>query len=294
MVYFYKDRLCGHREIALSFFSTLIENAKTEGHHIMPENTTENKAHTEIETQAVEAKTEGTRELQRQERKVIERQASRFLKKLQLPSPALEEFQRLKNYILYENRKGKTGSLLAVTSAWPKEGVSYVSFHTAVSLAKGLENSVLLIDANFRNPSLHKVFDNPNTLGFSDLLRGNFEPHKAIRPTYMPYLSFLPSGSPMVDPAQYFRMDRFSKLLNEFKAKFDFVILDTPALSKYADCLVMGPKVDEVVLVVKAHKTKKQIVQHAKEEILKHGGKLFGVVLNKRRFFIPNWLYKRL
>jgi len=262
----------------------------------MSENSTDNLTENSTDKESAKQETQPgeTRELQRQERKIIEKQASRFLKKLQLPTPVLEEFQRLKNYILYENKQGKTGNLMAVTSAWPKEGVSYVSFHSAVSLARGLENSVLLIDANFRNPSLHKVFDNPNTLGFSDLLRGNFEPYKAIKPTYMPYLSFLPSGSPMIDPAQYFRMSSFERLLNDFKKKFDYIILDTPALSKFADCLVLGPKVDEIILVVKAHKTKQQIVKHAKEEILKHGGKLFGVVLNRRKYFIPGWLYRQL
>ncbi len=237
---------------------------------------------------------EPSRELQPQERKVLEKQASRFLKRLQLPTPVMEEFQRLKNFILFEKKKEKAGTLLAVTSAWPKEGVSYVSFHSAISLARGLENSVLLVDANFRKPSLHTIFNNSNTVGLSDILRGSIEPYKVIKPSYMPYLSFLPSGGPLIDPAQYFRTDRFQQFLASLKKKFDFVIFDTPSLSRFADSLVIGAKVDEILLVVRAHKTKKQIIKHAKEEIVKHGGKLFGVVLNRRRFFIPEFLYKRL
>ena len=135
---------------------------------------------------------EPSRELQPQERKVLEKQASRFLKRLQLPTPVMEEFQRLKTFILFEKKKETAGTLLAVTSAWPKEGVSYVSFHSAISLARGLENSVLLVDANFRKPSLHTIFNNSNTVGLSDILRGSIEPYKVIKPSYMPYLSFLP------------------------------------------------------------------------------------------------------
>jgi capsular exopolysaccharide synthesis family protein len=234
------------------------------------------------------------RELQRQERRELEHQASRFLKRLQLPVRVLDEFQRLKNFLLYEREKGKAGSVLAITSAWPGEGVSFVAFHTAVSLAKGLENSVLLVDANFKRPVLHKLFNNPNTVGLSDILSAGIEFHRAIRPTYMPYLAFLPSGGPLLDPAQFFRSERFNEILNEFRSRFDYVIFDTPAISKFADCLVMGPKVDQVILVVRAHRTKRQVVEHAKEEIAKHGGKLLGVVLNRRRFFIPEFIYRRL
>jgi len=237
---------------------------------------------------------ETTRELQKQERRELEHQAARFLKRLQLPVRVLDEFQRLKNFLLYEREKGKAGSVLAITSAWPGEGVSFVAFHTAVSLAKGLENSVLLVDANFKRPVLHKLFNNPNTVGLSDILSTGIEIHRAIRPTYMPYLAFLPSGGPLLDPAQFFRSDRFEEVLNEMRARFDYIIFDTPPVSRYADCLVMGPKVDQVLLVVRAHATKRQVVEHAKEEITKHGGKLLGVVLNRRRFFIPEFLYKHL
>ena len=67
---------------------------------------------------------EATRELQRQERRDLERQATRFLRRLQLPGRILDEFQRLKNYLLYERRKGVSCSVLAMTSAW-SGAVSY-------------------------------------------------------------------------------------------------------------------------------------------------------------------------
>jgi len=237
---------------------------------------------------------EATRELQRQERRDLERQATRFLRRLQLPGRILDEFQRLKNYLLYERRKGVSCSVLAMTSAWPGEGVSFVAFHTAVSLAKALENSVLLVDANFRNPSLHRFFNHDNRTGLSDVLAGSVDIHGAVRPSHMPYLAFLPSGPPLADPAPSFRSDKFEGFLRIARARFDYVILDTPPVSRYVDCLVIGPRVDHVILVVLAHRTKKQIVVHAKEQIAKHGGRIMGVVLNRRRFFIPEFIYKRL
>ncbi len=235
-----------------------------------------------------------TRELQREKREKLEHQAARFLEGLQLPVRVLDEFQRLKNYLLYEREQGNAGSTLAITSARPGEGVSFVAFHTAVSLAKGLENSVLLVDANFKRPVLHTLFDDSNRVGLSDVITSGVSIHDAIRSTYMPYLAFLPSGGPLLEPARFFRSEQFSEILDQLKSCFDYVIFDTPSVSDHADCLVMGPKIDEVLLVVRAHHTKQPVVEHAKEEIAKHGGKLLGIVLNRRRFFIPEFIYKRL
>ena len=123
---------------------------------------------------------------------------------------------------------------------------------------------------------------------------GSVDIHGAVRPSHMPYLAFLPSGPPLADPAPSFRSDKFEGFLRIARARFDYVILDTPPVSRYVDCLVIGPRVDHVILVVRAHRTKKQIVVHAKEQIAKHGGRIMGVVLNRRRFFIPEFIYKRL
>jgi len=234
------------------------------------------------------------RELQRQERRELEQQAARFLKRLHLPLRVLDEFQRLKNFLILERKDAKSGTCLAFTSARPGEGVSFVTFHTAVSLAKGLEHTVLLVDANFKRPVLHKLFNNPNTVGLSDVLSAGVDTHRAIRPTYMPFLAFMPSGGPLLDPARFLRSPRFQQVLTELRSRFDYVLFDTPNISQYADCLVMGPKVDHILLVVRAHHTKRQVVEHAKEEIEKHGGKLLGVVLNRRQFFIPDLIYQYL
>jgi capsular exopolysaccharide synthesis family protein len=237
---------------------------------------------------------EPSRELLHRDRAELERQAARFLMQLELPPQAIEEIQRLKNFFLREQELGRAGRILAITSSRTKEGVSFVAFHAAISLARGLENSVLLVDANFRRPSLHQLFRTPNTAGLSDILSAQAELHKTIIQTYMPYLAFLPSGPPPNDPGQLFRSDRFREFLAKLKDRFDYVIFDTPAVSESADSLVLGSKVDQVVLVTRAHHTKVQIVARVKEEIEKHGGAILGIILNRRKFFIPRFLYRHL
>jgi len=234
------------------------------------------------------------RELERRRDLELDRRAASFLARVQLPRGMLEEFQRLKNAIFLAREAGDFGGILAVTSAQAREGVSFVTFHLAVSLAKGLEKSVLIVDGNFRRPYQHRLLGSSGEFGLSDVLMDTVDIHKAVRPTHMPFLAFLPAGAPLSEPAHLYRSDLFIRTVALLRERFDFVLIDTPALYASSDCLVMGPVVDQVLLVVRAHKTKHQVVQNAKEQITKHGGKLMGAVLNQRRFFIPGFIYRRL
>jgi Mrp family chromosome partitioning ATPase len=78
------------------------------------------------------------------------------------------------------------------------------------------------------------------------------------------------------------------------REQFDYVILDGPPLPRFSEIRVICAKVDGVVLVVKAGKTKREVALRAKKELEDAGGKILGVVINRRRFYIPEWIYKRL
>jgi len=72
------------------------------------------------------------------------------------------------------------------------------------------------------------------------------------------------------------------------------LILDAPPVPIFSEFRVLCRKVDGVVLVILSEKTRKQVAQKAKREIEEAGGHILGVVLNKRKYYIPKWLYKRL
>lgn len=86
----------------------------------------------------------------------------------------------------------------------------------------------------------------------------------------------------------------WSELLQRLRQRFELILLDTPPLSEWPDGLSLVGAVDGVVLIVEAEATRWQVAQTAREEIQRHGGKLLGVILNKRRFYIPNFIYKWL
>jgi Mrp family chromosome partitioning ATPase len=76
--------------------------------------------------------------------------------------------------------------------------------------------------------------------------------------------------------------------------KFDYVILDAPPVPAFPECLVLCAKVDGVVLVVESGKTRRQVALRARKQVEEVGGKVLGVVLNKRKYYIPEWIYRRL
>lgn len=76
--------------------------------------------------------------------------------------------------------------------------------------------------------------------------------------------------------------------------RFDYILMDSPSLDSSSEALTLGSMVDGVLLVVEAGKTRRQSARNAKEELEAAGGKVLGIVLNKRKYFIPKLLYKWL
>jgi Mrp family chromosome partitioning ATPase len=92
----------------------------------------------------------------------------------------------------------------------------------------------------------------------------------------------------MIDSLQ---MDTFLKRLRQ---RFDLILIDSPPATTSSDGLAISSKVDGIVLVVEAEKTRWPVTENVKERITKSGGNILGIVLNKRKYYIPEFIYKRL
>jgi Mrp family chromosome partitioning ATPase len=91
-----------------------------------------------------------------------------------------------------------------------------------------------------------------------------------------------------------FESGEFDQFLKTVRKRFDYVILDAPPVPVFSEFRVLCSKVDGIVLVVKSDETRRQVALRAKKEIEAAQGNLIGVVLNKRKYYIPKWIYKRL
>lgn len=95
-------------------------------------------------------------------------------------------------------------------------------------------------------------------------------------------------------PLALFQSDAFDQFLQAARNRFDCVVIDAPPLQGHPESLVLSRKADGVVLVIESGATRKQTALWAKQQIEGAGGNLMGVVLNKRRYYIPRWLYGRV
>ena len=168
----------------------------------------------------------------------------------------------------------------------------------AAKFADALSNDTrvktLLIDCNFRNPSQHDRFTFHGSDSLLSIMKNN-SGVEGIGPTTRDNLYVLPAGGQnLAEPTAVFRSETFKHLLLNARETFNLVILDAPPITQCAESRYLSGKVDGVILVLEAEKTRRHIALEAKKNIENAGGKLLGVILNKVKYRIPEWLYRRI
>jgi exopolysaccharide/PEP-CTERM locus tyrosine autokinase len=170
------------------------------------------------------------------------------------PNSAIaEEYRKLKSMVVKLTTKGNFFNTLMVTSTVAGEGKSITSLNLAVTLASEYDHTVLLIDADFRQPSIHRLLGIGPSIGLSDCLTNGADIGKALVKTGIGNLVFLPSGSSIGDPVELLSSKKLRELLKEIKHRYGdrYVILDTPPILPFAEVHSLSSLVDGVVFVVR-------------------------------------------
>jgi Mrp family chromosome partitioning ATPase len=182
-----------------------------------------------------------------------------------------------------------SGRSVGVTSCLIGEGVTTICQNLVVAAAQQLGRPALLIDTNFT--SAHDPAAGP---GIYDLLSGRVEPADCIRAAAERDAYILSAGSRVTRGALPFPKEAFVELLDDLKREFPFVVVDLPTVSELTDCPAISCLLDGVLLVVEAERVRSQVVARARDQLLQAGARLLGVIFNKRRNHVPDWLYRRL
>ena len=183
---------------------------------------------------------------------------------------------------------------ILITGIAPGIGASTTAISLATALAKDSRRKVLLVDANLRTPGLHDVFKTKFKDGVYDLLNKKTVPSLKLRRIGPGELFLLPSGVNRDVENGYFESPRFDKFLQSARKSFDYVILDSAPVGSFRDCQAICARVDGVVLVLESGKTRSQVALRAKKELEDAGGRILGLILNRQKHYIPEWIYKRL
>ena len=193
-------------------------------------------------------------------------------------SPLAEAYRSLRTAIQFSTSEGAPRSLL-VTSSRPKEGKSTSSSSLALNFAQ-LGMRVLLIDADMRNPSMHKNLSLDNSAGLSNYLAGA-DVAGLFKTCAMKGVVVMTTGPLPPNPAELLAGPRFGVLLNKASSMFDIVIIDGPPIMGLADAPILGSVCEGTILVVESGGTRRAIVRDALKRLQFSRSRVIGALLNK-------------
>lgn len=195
-------------------------------------------------------------------------------------SPISEAYRVLRTNIQFSSIDQEM-RVIAVTSAQPKEGKTTTISNLAVAYAQDGKR-VMLIDADLRKPTLHRVFSRSNRKGLTNVLANLGTLEEEMSATDVDNLFLLTSGPQPPNPAEILATKRMSTLLEELRQQFDVVLIDTPPALALTDAQVIATRSDGVLLVLCAGKSKRDLVRKCKANLDHVKANLLGVVLNNQ------------
>lgn len=207
----------------------------------------------------------------------------------QSKSPISEAFRTLRTNVQFTSVDSKTKKIM-VTSAGPREGKSSTVANLAVSIAQA-GKTVLVIDADLRNPTQHKLFGVNNAEGLSVALVQDQDYHLFIKETAVPGVTVLTGGPIPPNPAELVGSKRMKRLIEEVSTQYDMVLIDTPPIVAVTDAAILAQEVDGVILVLASGEVNRDFAQRAKELLDKVGAKILGAVLNKADMKTSEYYY---
>jgi capsular exopolysaccharide synthesis family protein len=197
---------------------------------------------------------------------------------LETLSTEAEAYRKLRTNPIFAQTVKQLRRLL-ITSASAGEGKSTVAANLAVAFARqGMR--VLLVDADLRKPTQHKVFATPQAPGLTQVALGHESLTSAIQPTRIDNLYLLPAGTLPANPAELLGQPQVRALFERLSTEFDVVLVDSAPVAVAADAVIAATLVDGVLMVVRAGDTDRDAAQYAVQQITKVGGRVVGAVLN--------------
>lgn len=194
-----------------------------------------------------------------------------------------EAYRRLRTNVLFAGVDGPTTSVVVVSVA-AGEGKSRTAANLAAVMAAAGQN-VLLVDADMRRPTQHRLFDRPLRNGLSELLlvaaRGTPPALDGRFSTTIPHLSVITAGMIPPNPSELLASKHTASVIRYLQNTFDFVVFDTPPTALVTDALTLASTATATVIVVEPGKSNARAVGAAVESLRSVGANVLGVVLNK-------------
>jgi capsular exopolysaccharide synthesis family protein len=210
-----------------------------------------------------------------------------------------DDFRRallnLKNSIDSE-LKQTDSRVIMFTSSVKGEGKTTIVGSLGRILAVGEADKILLVDCAVNNPELHKLFGLDNEKGILEFLAGEAELAEVTRSLEEGVLYMITSGRQRDEDISQplFNSDRMEHFIREAAESYDYVLIDSSSILEAPETPIIASYVNGVVMIIYTGKTKREVIKRAMHTVEKLDGKFIGTVLNRKRYYIPEAIYKKV
>lgn len=211
-------------------------------------------------------------------------------------SPISEAFRTLRTNIKFSSLDKPLKTLL-ITSPIPEAGKSSISINLALTMAQN-KNKVILVDSDLRRPIIHKILQQDNKIGLTNILVEDKKINEVMRRVtdIDPNLYFIPSGPIPPNPSELLGSNKMKEVIKELKEQAEIVLFDSPPVIAVTDALVLATQVDGVVLVLDFGEVHREAAKQTKQLLEKVKAKILGAVLNKidmqkEGYYYPYYYY---
>ncbi len=188
-----------------------------------------------------------------------------------------EEYRKIRTNLKFTSDIDNYKTIM-ITSPKNEEGKSTIIVNLAISIAQQGER-VLIVDANLRNPVLHRVFNIDNSLGLSSILSGKSVIEGTVTQSEVSRLDVLTSGPTPINPTELLGSISMKKLLKKLYESYDWILFDSTAVLEVADATVVASQCEGVIMVVARGKTENEDALEAKRILENVKTKVLGVII---------------
>ncbi|MDX6766258.1 MAG: polysaccharide biosynthesis tyrosine autokinase [Candidatus Methylacidiphilales bacterium] len=201
-----------------------------------------------------------------------------------------EAFRNIRSSLLYMAIEGERPRVLAVTSAIPGEGKSTISLNLATTMAFA-GSKVVLVDADMRKGVLHEDLEMESGPGLSQVLGQKAGWRDVIRPSGIPGLDFIPRGKTSTQVGEMLINPVTTLMIRELKETYDYVVIDTPPVLAADDTPSLSPKVDGVIMVMRASYTSSRLTRSSLDILYHRQVHVLGLVFNFIDTNLPDYYH---